>query len=463
MMINSPPLHSNSNKRLRFSIPRNKNNDLLINSTTEKFEDINNNNHYQEEKNSIDCNNTMKQEILVSNNNNNNNNKNNENDTTLLTTTTTTTVEFKVKTTKTSSRKRKSNIINDINHDNINKEQLVSKKKKNSRMTKIDDELNNDHKKKSNSNTNDQSSSTDESSFGSCEPGTNVVLQGIVWNETDKGVLVVNITWRGKTYVGALLNTTEQNWAPPRYKSDIRSSIKQNHNRDHQLPSTYETTERILRNGKRRCSTTATTVIPNSTTKINSFKMPEIPPTTKIDDNRKIIEKLIIPSSLSSSSSSSSNNNHDEDEINEEKNLIKNLNVNGDDEIGDNYSSRSISPITSGTSTTSSSPLLSNNIENQTSIPIDLSNSKIIMNMEQNKSNSIAQQTSNDTLIPYHFTNDILYSTSTNSSDYFSSLQNSTNPFNLASFNKSSSSYHSIPTQVYLNTSNYSSLSKSSH
>ena len=82
-------------------------------------------------------------------------------------------------------------------------------------------------------NTVDQSSSTDEAAFGSCEPGTNVVLQGIVWNETDKGifdeiclfilvhmislgVLVVNITWRGKTYVGALLNTTEQNWAPPR-------------------------------------------------------------------------------------------------------------------------------------------------------------------------------------------------------------------------------------------------------
>lgn len=33
----------------------------------------------------------------------------------------------------------------------------------------------------------DQSSGTDESAFGSCEPGTSVVLQGIVWNETDKG------------------------------------------------------------------------------------------------------------------------------------------------------------------------------------------------------------------------------------------------------------------------------------
>ena len=37
-------------------------------------------------------------------------------------------------------------------------------------------------------NTVDQSSSTDEAAFGSCEPGTNVVLQGIVWNETDKGI-----------------------------------------------------------------------------------------------------------------------------------------------------------------------------------------------------------------------------------------------------------------------------------
>ena len=63
-MINSPPLHSNSNKRLRFSLPRTKNNndDLLISSAPEKFEDINNN-HYQEENNSIDCINTMKQEI----------------------------------------------------------------------------------------------------------------------------------------------------------------------------------------------------------------------------------------------------------------------------------------------------------------------------------------------------------------------------------------------------------------
>jgi hypothetical protein len=57
-------------------------------------------------------------------------------------------------------------------------------KKKTPRVTKIDDKSSN---KKPNLKTVDQSSITDEASFGSCEPGTNVVLQGIVWNETDKG------------------------------------------------------------------------------------------------------------------------------------------------------------------------------------------------------------------------------------------------------------------------------------
>ena len=33
------------------------------------------------------------------------------------------------------------------------------------------------------------------------------------------GVLVINVTWRGKTYVGTLLDSTRHvnQWAPPRY------------------------------------------------------------------------------------------------------------------------------------------------------------------------------------------------------------------------------------------------------
>jgi hypothetical protein len=121
MMINSTILESDSDKRLCLLKPQH---DLVI---SEKFDDINNN-HYEAEKPLLECNNTMKQDILSSNDH--------ENNTTLLTTTTTTTtVEFKVKTTKTSSRKRKLNLMNDIDHDNIHKQQAITKKKVRYRKT----------------------------------------------------------------------------------------------------------------------------------------------------------------------------------------------------------------------------------------------------------------------------------------------------------------------------------------
>jgi len=250
------------------------------------------------------------------------------------------------------------------------------------------------------------------------------------------------------------------------YKSDV-CSTKQNPNRDHQLtsiPSSHESTERILRNGKRRGS--STTVTPSSTTKTRSFKIPEKPSSSsKTDETSTTIKKLVT----------SSTNNHDDDETNSR-------NIGGDDEIGDNYSSRSVSPTTSGISTTSSSspPLFNNNENQSTSIPIDLSNTKTTLNIDENTSNSIIQPSSkiktNDTIIPYHFSNDMLFPSSTNPSDYFSSLNGSTNSFNLPSFNKlsstssniSPSSYHPIPSQLYFNSltsphyPSISSLSKSS-
>lgn len=35
------------------------------------------------------------------------------------------------------------------------------------------------------------------------------------------GMLVVNVTWRNKTYVGTLLDCTRHDWAPPRYVQGI--------------------------------------------------------------------------------------------------------------------------------------------------------------------------------------------------------------------------------------------------
>lgn len=60
------------------------------------------------------------------------------------------------------------------------------------------------------------STMTEPECLGPCEPGTAVTLEGIVWHETEGGVLVVNVTWRGKTYVGTLMDCTKNDWAPPR-------------------------------------------------------------------------------------------------------------------------------------------------------------------------------------------------------------------------------------------------------
>lgn len=65
---------------------------------------------------------------------------------------------------------------------------------------------------------------TEPECLGPCEPGTSVTLEGIVWHETE-GVLVVNVTWRGKTYVGTLLDCTRHDWAPPRFCDSPTSDL----------------------------------------------------------------------------------------------------------------------------------------------------------------------------------------------------------------------------------------------
>ncbi|XP_071952214.1 uncharacterized protein [Antedon mediterranea] len=65
--------------------------------------------------------------------------------------------------------------------------------------------------------TSDVGTLTEPDKLGPCEPGTSVNLEGIVWHETAEGVLVVNVTWRNKTYVGTLMDCTKHDWAPPRF------------------------------------------------------------------------------------------------------------------------------------------------------------------------------------------------------------------------------------------------------
>ena len=67
------------------------------------------------------------------------------------------------------------------------------------------------------------STMTEPDCLGFAEPGTSVVLEGAVLDEIE-GVLVVNVTWRGKTYVGTLLDCTKHDWASPRFCDSPSSS-----------------------------------------------------------------------------------------------------------------------------------------------------------------------------------------------------------------------------------------------
>ncbi|XP_051918214.1 zinc finger protein 609-like [Hippocampus zosterae] len=75
-------------------------------------------------------------------------------------------------------------------------------------------------------NTADAAQATEPECLGPCEPGTSVNLEGIVWQETEDGMLVVNVTWRNKTYVGTLLDCTRHDWAPPRFCDSPTSDVE---------------------------------------------------------------------------------------------------------------------------------------------------------------------------------------------------------------------------------------------
>ncbi|XP_039629401.1 zinc finger protein 609-like [Polypterus senegalus] len=80
-------------------------------------------------------------------------------------------------------------------------------------------------------NTSDVALATDPECLGPCEPGTSVNLEGIVWQETEDGMLVVNVTWRNKTYVGTLLDCTRHDWAPPRFCESPTSDLEMRNGR----------------------------------------------------------------------------------------------------------------------------------------------------------------------------------------------------------------------------------------
>ncbi|XP_052794440.1 zinc finger protein 608-like isoform X1 [Mya arenaria] len=116
--------------------------------------------------------------------------------------------------------------------------------------------------------TRDAAVVTDPDCLGPCEPGTNVTLEGIVWHESENGVLVVNVTWRGKTYVGTLLDATRHDWAPPRFNnesptSELESRTPKGRGKRRGAANTPVQDTRTLRKGRRGSSAQTFTAPPS--------------------------------------------------------------------------------------------------------------------------------------------------------------------------------------------------------
>lgn len=58
--------------------------------------------------------------------------------------------------------------------------------------------------------------SNGESGGGGC--ASSILLEAFLLNETNKGMLILNVKWRGRTYVGTLIDVDKSTWASPRFK-----------------------------------------------------------------------------------------------------------------------------------------------------------------------------------------------------------------------------------------------------
>ncbi|GAA50974.1 zinc finger protein 609 [Clonorchis sinensis] len=72
--------------------------------------------------------------------------------------------------------------------------------------------------------TSDLPTVTEPDPLGPCEAGTKVVVEGVVWLET-AGMLVLNIQWRGRSYMGTLLDASKHSFAPSCLDSGVTSAL----------------------------------------------------------------------------------------------------------------------------------------------------------------------------------------------------------------------------------------------
>ncbi|KAH8875103.1 Zinc finger protein [Schistosoma japonicum] len=65
---------------------------------------------------------------------------------------------------------------------------------------------------------------TEPNLLGPCEPGTKVVVEGVVWLEAT-GMLVLSLHWRGRNYMGTLMDSSKQTFAPTCMDKGIASAL----------------------------------------------------------------------------------------------------------------------------------------------------------------------------------------------------------------------------------------------
>jgi len=106
----------------------------------------------------------------------------------------------------------------------------------------------------------DKATTIEPELLGTCRRGTPILLEGIVWNETSKGVLVLNVNWKGRTFIGALMDSSRTgDWSAPRFNQSTCLAASHRHtSRDNIEFAEYDfvvsqdPSIRTLRNGKRR-------------------------------------------------------------------------------------------------------------------------------------------------------------------------------------------------------------------
>ncbi|VDQ02726.1 unnamed protein product [Trichobilharzia regenti] len=76
----------------------------------------------------------------------------------------------------------------------------------------------------SSTSTVDSATLTEPNLLGPCEPGTKIIVEGVVWMEAT-GMLVLSLHWRGRNYMGTLLDSSKQTFAPTCMDKGVASAL----------------------------------------------------------------------------------------------------------------------------------------------------------------------------------------------------------------------------------------------